>query len=54
MDYISDMLSVYLAQVWDGPVKDQNLVWPHVSASNVKNIIAPLIYLVFQEKIFVG
>lgn len=54
MNYISDMINVYLAQVWDGPVMDQDLVWPHTSASKVKNIIAPLIYFVFKEEILIG
>lgn len=48
------MINIYLARVWDGPVMDQNLIQPHASASNTKNIIAPLIYFIFQEKMFVG
>lgn len=32
---------------------DQNLTQPHASARNTKNVIVPLIYFIFQEKIFV-
>lgn len=36
------MINIYLAQVWIDPAMDQNLVQPHASASNTKNILAPL------------
>lgn len=45
VQYIKDMINIYLAQVWVDPAIDQNFIQPHASASNTKNILAPLLYI---------